>query len=321
MIRVSTRILVFLGLLGYLGSLVLQLPVTRILTWVEPLPGQIRVYGAEGTAFAGGAALIGWNNWRFESVTWALRPWDLIMGKLGFDVAFHNPDESKAHTRAGITILGHPYLTDLHARLRVSALEPLWRPTVVNFGGWLGIDLDHLKGTSTNFDLAGQVAFENIAWEGKPPIPLGDFLVILETLNIVEEAPAGNSPATPNEAGASKDGIKGNVKGKRGGEVANKGGIEANVTGPTSRNATGSLPPSGSGHSHRILHGKITDRSGPVQVQGQLWLNSQGIWQITGAITPRPNSQPQIRQILSLLGSPDQSGRFPVSLAGRLGEY
>ena len=308
LIKITSKLLFILGLLAYFGFLVLQLPITRILAWIEPLPEQVRVYGAEGTAFTGSATVVQWNDWRLESVTWEFRPLALVMGRLEFDVTFHNLDESKGHARAGITMLRQPYLADLHAHLRVSALEPLWRPTVMNFGGWLGIDFDHIKKAITGPELMGQVNLENVAWEGKPPIPIGDFLIALETLDTIEETQKSNSTVS------QKDAAKGEIKGKK----ESKGGIKGNTENASelaSRNSNKA------GRFHRIVRGKITDRSGPIQVQGQFWLDPQGVWQITCTLTPRPNSPPQIRQVLSFLGQSDQEGRFSASFAGQLGEH
>ena len=174
------RTLLLLGVLAYLGFLTAQLPAARIAAWVGPLPGHVQVSGIEGSAFSGSAAVVQWKEWRFESVTWSFRPLSLIMGHLELELTFHNADGS-GRALVGATVLRQFYLADLHARIQVSALEPLWRPSVLSLSGWVVADIDHFAWPSSGPELTGQAILENIRWESKPPLPLGDFLVTLGT--------------------------------------------------------------------------------------------------------------------------------------------
>lgn len=286
--------LAVVGLLAYMVFLITQLPVTHVLSKLEPFPEQIRIYGAEGTFLTGRAALVEKKPWRFEQVTWELRPWALIAGRLEFDVTFHNSDENRGSARIGTTILRHPYFADLRAHLQLSALESLWKPSMIHLGGWLKADLDYLDWSPSGPSLNGQVTLENIIWEGKPAVPLGDFLVMLNT---TEETSAAKS-----EDNTSSKYPK--MKGKNKPETT----LDSNQQ--TSQNYEVTLK--------RIVRGQITDRGGPIQVQGQLQLDPQGTWHLIGTLTPRANTPNQIRQVLLFLGQPDQDGRFPVSLNGYL---
>jgi len=287
--------LAILGLLAYLVFLVTQLPVTHVLARLEPLPEKIQIYGAEGTVLAGRAALVQKENWRFEQVTWKLRPWALVTGQLEFDVTFHNSDENRGSARVGTTILRQPYLADLRAHLRLSTLEPLWQPSMINLSGWLGTELDYFDWSPTGLNLNGKATLENITWEGKPSVPIGDFIVVLDTIE-------SNAEPKP----------KDNVKDSSNERLNNKPGAKMNTDQRIPKNQEKVTYP------ERMVRGKITDKGGPIQVQGQIQIDPRGAWQLTGTISPRANTPPQIRQIFSFLGRPDQEGRFPISFNGHL---
>ena len=177
MMEMKLRVLTFLGLCAYLGFLLLQTPVTRVLTW---LPSSLHVYGAEGTVPAGHAALVQWQEWRFENVTWELRLLPLTTGRLEFDVSFRNADESRGQAQAGVTLQHQFYLTDPRIHLRINALAPL-KPMLANVDGWITADLAYVTWSNPHLSVAGQVNLENVAWAAKPPIVLGDVAITLET--------------------------------------------------------------------------------------------------------------------------------------------
>ncbi len=64
--------------------------------------------------------------------------------------------------------------------------------------------------------------------------------------------------------------------------------------------------------------GKIVDRNALLALQGQVTLEPNGLWKLTGSIAPRPNTPPKITQFLTFLGHPDQQGRFPLAFGGSL---
>ncbi|CAK0755934.1 general secretion pathway protein N [Gammaproteobacteria bacterium] len=249
--------LTLLGIGAYLIFLVLQLPITHVLARLEPLPEKIRIYGAQGTIIAGNAALVEKENWRLENFTWKVRPWALLKGCLEFVITFQNIDETRGRARVGVTLFGQTYLARPQVRLRLNTLEPLWRPMIINLGGWIDAKLDHVTWSVSGLDTKGQVILENVVWESNPPLSLGDFLIALETVT------ADNSP-------------------------------------------------------NRMVRGQLSDRGGPIGIQGQLQLDSQGAWRLTGTLASRSDATPKIRQMLSFLGQPDQDGRFPISFNGRL---
>ncbi|MGA2023559.1 MAG: type II secretion system protein N [Steroidobacteraceae bacterium] len=70
-----------------------------------------------------------------------------------------------------------------------------------------------------------------------------------------------------------------------------------------------------SGPSTPIV-GQLRDIDGPLSVQGELRLSSQGAYELSGTLAPRGGASPELRQALQLLGPPDAQGRYPLSLAG-----
>lgn len=268
----KTGFLVFLGLLAYLVFLVTQFPITHVLARWAPLPWHLEVYGAEGTLFAGRAALVQKESWRFEQVTWEWHPWALVTGSLEFAVTFHNADDNRGKARVGVTFFQQPYLQDMQAQLRLSSLDFLWKPAMINIGGWLKAELSLVWSTVAP-SVAGQITLENTVWDGKPPTPLGDFLVTLDDVPAEED--------------------------------------------PTDTKRSNDAPPHSS-PSQRMVRGHIIDRGGPVQVEGNVQLDMQGAWRLTGTLNPRPDAPAKIRQTLAFLGRPNSDGRFPLSFNGHL---
>ncbi len=174
---IKAKILLLVGIIAYLGFLFLQLPIARALPW---LPPQIHVYSATGTITAGNAELVQWRDWRFEKVSWQLQPGSLLTGRLAFAVAFHNADESRGHAEAGVSLQQEFSLTNPHAHLKIKALAPAW-PMATNLDGWLTADLAYLTWSRTARSLAGRVTVENVALGGKSALPIGDFVVDLDT--------------------------------------------------------------------------------------------------------------------------------------------
>jgi len=68
------------------------------------------------------------------------------------------------------------------------------------------------------------------------------------------------------------------------------------------------------------INGTLTDLSanGPLDVQGDLSLNLDGVYQIAGTIKPRASLSPEVRRVLPFLGLPDGEGRYNIDFSGTL---
>jgi|GEM_PF-6649877 len=269
--------LLFFGVLSYLVFFVLRLPATYLLEKFSPLPRQIEAYGVEGSIFQGRAALVQWRGWRFESVTWDFQPLALATGNAEFTVSFRG-QEGEGHTQAGMTLSQELYLKDTHARIRVGALEPLWRPMVLSLEGWILADLEHVFWKAENLDLLGKVTLENAIWDSKPPLPFGNFLVLLDTVK---------EKATPIQQSDKKNLTEKAPKIQEPLGLAIRGQI-ADVNGPVQ------------------VKGQLL-----VSLKSNTWRIATSFW-------PRPKTTEQIRDLVSLLGAPDREGHYSWSSRGQL---
>ncbi|CAK0778407.1 general secretion pathway protein N [Gammaproteobacteria bacterium] len=269
--------LLFFGVFSYLFFLVLRLPATYLLEKFGPLPRQIEAYGVEGSVFQGRAALVQWREWRFESVTWNFQPLTLVTGRAEFSVVFRGL-EGEGHTQIGVSLSQESYLKDTHVRIRVSALEPLWRPMVLSLEGWVLIDLEHASWKTEHLDLLGKVTLENTIWDSKPPLSFGSYLVALDTVQ--ENA----MPVQPPEKTKSAEK---NSKTQEPSEPAIRGQI-TDINGPVQ-----------------------------IKGQLLAYLKSK-TWQITTSFWARPQTPEQIKNLLSLLGAPNREGHYSWSSRGQL---
>jgi general secretion pathway protein N len=90
--------------------------------------------------------------------------------------------------------------------------------------------------------------------------------------------------------------------------TADLGSFELDVPAPAAESSGPSTP----------IVGQLRDLEGPLSVQGQLRLSSEGAYELSGTLAPRGDASPDLRQALQLLGPPDAQGRYPLSLAGTL---
>lgn len=66
------------------------------------------------------------------------------------------------------------------------------------------------------------------------------------------------------------------------------------------------------------IKGILLDRGGALQAQGVLMLKPDGSYQFNGTVALRDDAQPELRQILAFLGTPEADGKVPFSLSGTL---
>ncbi len=66
------------------------------------------------------------------------------------------------------------------------------------------------------------------------------------------------------------------------------------------------------------LSGILTDDGGPVEVEGNIFLEPPTNYQVQARLKPRPGAPVQISQALKLVGPIDANGRHEISFAGSL---
>lgn len=89
---------------------------------------------------------------------------------------------------------------------------------------------------------------------------------------------------------------------------ADLGSIELDVPAPAGDASGGTRP----------IVGALRDIAGPLSLQGQAQLASDGAYEISGTVAPRSGASSDLQQALQLLGAPDAQGRYAFTLAGTI---
>jgi hypothetical protein len=66
------------------------------------------------------------------------------------------------------------------------------------------------------------------------------------------------------------------------------------------------------------IRGTVTDKGGPVRLNGNLTLTPDNRYRLVGEISARDNHNPHLRQVLSLLGPPGEDGTWKMDITGTL---
>ena len=131
------------GIFAWLVFLVATIPADRALALAPPMPGVV-IGSVRGTVWSGHTGRIVAKGVAVDDVRWRFRPLSLFLGKLEFGLQ-GRLDRKPAHTLAGLTFSGAPYLQDVH--LDVGAAEVLYRLGVkqLSVTGRLSVDLEDVR--------------------------------------------------------------------------------------------------------------------------------------------------------------------------------
>lgn len=66
------------------------------------------------------------------------------------------------------------------------------------------------------------------------------------------------------------------------------------------------------------IRGTVTDKGGPVRLNGNLTLTLDNRYRLVGEISARDNHNQNLRQVLSLLGPPGEDGTWKMDITGTL---
>lgn len=66
------------------------------------------------------------------------------------------------------------------------------------------------------------------------------------------------------------------------------------------------------------IHGKISDKGALLGVNGQLELQPDGRYQISGKVQPKPTTPEDLRNALNILGQADPTGAIPLNFSGKI---
>jgi hypothetical protein len=77
-------------------------------------------------------------------------------------------------------------------------------------------------------------------------------------------------------------------------------------------------PPAAASGAPSPIVGQLHDLGGPLSVQGELRLSSDGAYELSSTLQPRSGASEALQQALRMLGPLDAQGRYGLSLAGTM---
>jgi general secretion pathway protein N len=182
------------GAVVYLVFLVVAAPADKLLPLVQPQLQGVRLSGVEGRLWSGQAMQVSVASVQLSDVRWSFRPLALLLGRAEFSVSGQLQGQA-VQGRAGSTVLGRVYLSDVQGRLAASDLLLYWQQLKqVSADGYLDFSLDEVRLSETGVPaVAGTVNWSPARVVAPIELQLGK--VQLET-RIEDEVTRGKLEAT-----------------------------------------------------------------------------------------------------------------------------
>jgi general secretion pathway protein N len=171
---------VVLGLVAYVGCLLVSFPAERAFALLDQQVPNVRVAGLSGTAWSGQARVLQVDGRNLEKLQWQLNPLSVLFGQLELEIQLGGADVA-GEARIGLQPDGSVELSDVN--LTLSAAEMSSRFQVpVNLGGQFVVQLQNaqLKG-QTLLSAEGLVRWQRAAVVSPFAQPLGEFVAQLST--------------------------------------------------------------------------------------------------------------------------------------------
>ena len=132
------------GALAYLLFVVMTAPAAKVLPLFQSQLQHIRLAGLEGSLWSGKAAQLDVSPLQFKDVNWRFRPFGLFSGRAVFNVD-GQLQAQRIKAKAGGTLLGRPYLSDVKGRISANDLFYWLGLKQVQLGGQLDFDIDDVE--------------------------------------------------------------------------------------------------------------------------------------------------------------------------------
>lgn len=174
------RYVLLLGGVIYLLALVLTLPAVRAYALVGKHLNPLVLYTLDGTVWSGHAAVATFGPRRLESLSWQLRPWMILAGRIEVAIAF---TEDHRHTQAviGRTLGGAYFATDVSTRLPPKVLERALNLPNTGLEGETLVNLDEIRLKDGRLQyVAGRLSWQR-AGLIDPKTALGGYTLTLST--------------------------------------------------------------------------------------------------------------------------------------------
>lgn len=242
--------LLALALAVYLLTLLLALPVVRVIEWVDP--GGVSIHGADGRVWAGHARRVELDAAPvpLTDVSWDLSAWRLLTGELGSEI------EAGV---AGLDVRGYVAVSGGRT-IRVADLT--------------------LRGPVSGL-------LERLPY---PVAAAGSVLARIEDGELVAGVP----------------------RGFRGRAVWSDARVQAPLAVGLGEVVAEFAPDADAQDID------IRAEGGEVEVEGDIRLQADGGYDIEMALTPTDRAGSRVRDTLTLLGQPDDQGRYVIRQSGRL---
>ena len=168
----------------YLIFVVAMLPAQNAWGFLQPrLPGDVKLYGVDGTLWSGAAASAVINRQEYRQLRWDFEPLALLAGRIQYALAFNN-GASKANAVIGRSLTGNLLFQDVTARLTAVELNTYLKLPAVRLNGAFDIDLQRLRIVDGRIVAAdGTLAWKQAGLQSPRSVVLGDLGVTLETVD------------------------------------------------------------------------------------------------------------------------------------------
>lgn len=178
-----------LGVLAYVMVLVLTIPAQQVYAYWQSSRSANRYFslsGINGSVWSGTAEQAVIQGQVFNHVEWTLRPWTLILGKVGLSWRFQLPGKSgEASYGQGTTELGLGGSIDfpeLEASIPAATAANMARLGALRPGGTLDLNLEDVEWDGQALVSAeGQIVWRKAGVSLMKPVALGDLTLKLET--------------------------------------------------------------------------------------------------------------------------------------------
>jgi general secretion pathway protein N len=153
--------------IGVISYLLFTLFLTPVSWWLKllPLPAQLQLGAANGTLWQGEVSAAQYQQLQFDRIRWQLQGWQLLRGKLAFNLQSGSLQQSSVPYLSGVASygLGGAALDNSLISLPVSSLVPLLPlPLPVDASGELVLDItQYRQGQPWCDSLTGSASWQN----------------------------------------------------------------------------------------------------------------------------------------------------------------
>ncbi len=169
------------GVLAYVVFLAATLPAAQAYGWYRDSLGPLVLQDIHGSVWSGRASALEVGALRFESFSWELHRWGLLLGRLDADWNFGGPGaRGRGHVeRRNDGVLS---LDQVRAHIPVKQVAAVLRDLPVELEGDLGIELGSLQLDGNRVLAAeGTITVQDLLVVSPGRLALGDFELTLET--------------------------------------------------------------------------------------------------------------------------------------------